>query len=357
MSDLQLALLGIGALFIGSVFAYNKVQERRFLARRERERAGAAFEEVASGQSRGEPAFVPREPPPGPVEHHMDPPPAAPAAAEEAPDDGSLDRRVDYAATLRFAAGHLGEEILRRSAEMVRPGRQVRWEGRPPGGAPWEPLAPSAAYADARALLQLLDRRGVATEDELVEFCHGIQTLGITLVAEVEFPPRGEALKAAQELDAALAELDIQVVLNVVKIGGAPMSGLALQEFAEQTGAALESGGRFCLRDPGGAEVFALSNLEPRPFQAGEIGALSTRGVTVALDVPRAVDGEEAFERFVSFARELARRLEGDLVDDNRRPISNGALEAIAREVKDVRSRLAALRVPAGSPLALRIFS
>ena len=75
------------------------------------------------------------------------------------------------------------------------------------------------------------------------------------------------------------------------------------------------------------------------------------------MDVPRAPDDAAAFDQFVAFARDLARVLEGDLVDDNRQPIDPDALQSIASEINAVRSRLHALGVLAGSALALRLFS
>ena len=47
----------------------------------------------------------------------------------------------------------------------------------------------------------------------------------------------------------------------------------------------------------------------------------------------------------------------GVLVDDNRRPLTEAALEPFRRQIYQYQSQLAAKGLPAGSPLALRLFS
>jgi hypothetical protein len=372
MSDLQLALFGLGAAVMASVFAYNRYQERRFMARRAQTQqvvseggapaatAGAADVPRGAASAADDEGDVATVPPADiPVIHHL-----GRGVEEEAMPDLAgpagpriLDHRLDYIATLNFVATHRGEEVLRRSGEIVRVSKRIEWEGFSEGAASWEGIAPATAYRQVRAGLQLIDRRGVANEAELLAFCQGLQALAVTLVAEIDFPSRADALKSAGEFDRQLADLDIQVGLNVVKLSGPAIAGQLLQQAAETAGAELQSDGRFYRLDGDGAEVFTLVNLEPHPFRSTEMPAMTTRGVTVAMDVPRAPDSAEAFSQFVGFARELARTLDAELVDDNRRPISAGSLAAIDAEVMRVRSRLAELGLNTGSELALRVFA
>ena len=78
-------------------------------------------------------------------------------------------------------------------------------------------------------------------------------------------------------------------------------------------------------------ELFSLANLEPMPFHPETIKTLQTRGVTVLFDVPRVPASAAAFRRFIDFAHQLEQALGGVLVDDNRKPIGQAALEAIGR--------------------------
>jgi len=362
MSELQLALIGVGAVVMVSVVAYNKVQERRFFSRQAEREAAVRPPEFPTAETAATAETLPPQEPSldrEPLEHHLGLP------EPELTDDtvplpiarGILDARIDYIASLSFVASHLGEEVLRRASETVKSTKSVEWEGFSETGRAWEPIVPAQPYRGVRVGLQLIDRRGVATEGELLDFCQSLQALAVTLVAEIEFPSRAEALKLAAELDRQIAELDIQVALNAVKLGGPAVSGAAVQHAAQSIGAVLDAEGRYGLNTEEGAQVFAVSNLEPQPFRADRMATLSTRGLTISMDVPRAPDSAEAFQHFVSFSRDLARSLDADLVDDNRRPISTASLDAIAAEVSRVRRRLSELSMPAGSPLALRVFT
>jgi FtsZ-interacting cell division protein ZipA len=84
---------------------------------------------------------------------------------------------------------------------------------------------------------------------------------------------------------------------------------------------------------------------------------LQTRGVTALFDVPRVPPSDAAFRRFIDFAHELEQTLGGVLVDDNRKPIGQAALEAIGQELDRIHATMDERGIPAGSALALRLFT
>ena len=59
----------------------------------------------------------------------------------------------------------------------------------------------------------------------------------------------------------------------------------------------------------------------------------------------------------VDLARRFAEVLRGTLVDDNRRPLSEVALEPIRRQVGEYQAMMAAQNLPAGGALTRRLFS
>jgi FtsZ-interacting cell division protein ZipA len=79
--------------------------------------------------------------------------------------------------------------------------------------------------------------------------------------------------------------------------------------------------------------------------------------VTALFDVPRVNASPAAFRRFIDFAHQLEQALGGVLVDDNRKPIGQAALEAIGQQLEGIHQTMAARGIPAGGPLALRLFS
>ena len=136
----------------------------------------------------------------------------------------------------------------------------------------------------------------------------------------------------------------------------APLTGTQLAGLAEAAGFGLdEPDGKFRLRDEAGRVICALANFEPTPLNVDGLNALSTRGVTLELDVPRTPHG--AFARFRDSARMFARELKARIVDDNREPLGPAAFEAIGTQVQVVHGSMEARGITPGGALALRLFS
>lgn len=382
MSDLQLALIGLGVLFLVAVIAYNKMQERRLRSRLERampteEIPDALLDTPAVERRRAVEAAAAdaeaREDVPAAAEAIAAAPMATPAPAPEAPrsvehtlglppiDQSDvaggtpvLDPRVDFIATITFAEPRSGEEVLRRGGETLQATKAIAWEGLRDGTA-WEQLVAGGTYAEVRCGMQMVDRRGVVAEPDILAFSQSVQALAATLGGESTFPSRRDALRLATALDQILAEADIQVALNVVH--GEAIAAAKVAVAAESVGCVLGADGAFRMLTPQGAEVFAVTNGEPAPFAKAKLGSLSTRMVSVTLDVPRAPETGEAFNQFANFAQRLAQAVGGQVVDDNQRPIAPQAMVAIAQHVAGARAKMHEAGVPAGSPLALRIFA
>ena len=75
--------------------------------------------------------------------------------------------------------------------------------------------------------------------------------------------------------------------------------------------------------------------------------------VTVALVAP----DRGGFKAMTAFAKSLANRLSGTVVDDEGQPLPDASLAAIAEQVADFYRAMAQAGIPAGSPLAQRLFA
>ena len=84
---------------------------------------------------------------------------------------------------------------------------------------------------------------------------------------------------------------------------------------------------------------------------------MSTQGVTVVLDVPRAPGSVSTFRLYLDFAHQLEQALGGMLVDDNKKPVGQAALDRIGRQLERIYGAMDARGIPAGSPAAQRLFS
>jgi len=175
-------------------------------------------------------------------------------------------------------------------------------------------------------------------------------------MAIVDLPARRQVLDGAAKLDGFCASVDIQIGINVISQAQA-FPGTKLRALAEAAGMVIDAEGRFVRCDDEGNVLYVLLNQEPAGFSVDSMRTLATHGITFLLDVPRVAHGERVFNQMVELARRFADVLRGSLVDDNRRPLSEGALEPIRRQVGEYQAVMAAQSLPAGGPLTRRLFS
>jgi len=367
MSDLQLALLAIGVAVVVGVIAYNKWQEIRFRRRTEGAFGSRQDDVLLRGASAAE-AVSPPTPVAAPagrdraIDHTMGNQDDArqPAHEERAAPLAAavLDAAVDYVVELDCARPVAGTEVAKHAQSMLDEGliKPVHWEGYDETRAVWRPAILDGRYLRLRVGLQLASRGGPVTEDDLVAFCGEVQEVALALAARAEFPDTGDAAAQAAALDSFCSEVDVQIGLSVIGSESHTFSGSKVRALAESAGLAIGRDGRFYRYADDGSVLFSLANLEPMPFHAATMTGLQTRGVTVLFDVPRVPPSAAAFRRFIDFAHQLEQAVGGLLVDDHRKPIGQAALEAIGQQLERIHQTMQARGIPAGGPLALRLF-
>jgi len=360
ISELQLGLIGAGGVVVAGIFAFNKWQERSL--RRQTEALSSleplGDESLARGAGeRVEPVIGPEVPP------------RAQPTAQELRDASArrvsplppadLDERADWVVRIEAIEPVVGGRLWQAASQSLEGiGKPLRWFGFSDSDNRWDVLnANSAAsYHWVCAALQLVDRRGAASEAELAQLTDSLQRMCDLFMGIPSLPARSEALARAAELDRLCASVDIQIGVNVVAREQL-FAGTKLRGLAEAAGLELLGDGCFHARDERGVSQFVLSNLEPGVFVAEEMRGLSTRGVTLMLDVPRVADGVRVFERMLGFAQQLAEALNGAVVDDNRSPFGDKAVGLIRAQIEQFQGQMSEQGVPPGSPLALRLFS
>jgi FtsZ-interacting cell division protein ZipA len=343
MSELQVGLLGVGAVVVAAVFLYNKWQERRY-----RRKAEAGFasrhEDVlmrSGGAAQGVEAML------GSFDAAQD---AAGVSGQELSE--ILDFIVPIEAPEEVSAATL---LGAATAEIERCSKSIGWEGFDEAAASWEPLNPDRSYSRLRSGMQLVDRRGVADAEELAAFGAAIERAAASVGALATVPDPAPALAKARELDRFCGEADIRIAVHVVS-DAAAFSGTRLGGLAQAAGFEFdEPDGKFRHRDETGRVICTLANLEPSPFDVDGLRSLSTRGVTLELDVPQTPQG--AFAQFRDSVQFFARELNARIVDDNREPLGPAAFDAIGTQLQAVHGSMEARGIAPGGALALRLFS
>ena len=266
---------------------------------------------------------------------------------------------VDYIAAFEAVEPTPARQILESQREVLtRICKPIYWVGYNEYARAWMPIVDDgqSEYRRLRVGLQLVDRQGPLNDSDISIFHMAMQDLGDELMAIVDLPSRQAALQTAAELDAFCASVDIQIGINVVS-QGQPFAGTKLRARAEAAGMVIDDQGRFVRCDDDGNVLYTVFNQESSGFSVDSMRTMTTHGLTFLLDVPCVAHGERVFNQMVELARRFADVLRGVLVDDNRRPLSELALEPIRRQVAEYQAMMAAQGLPAGGPLARRLFS
>ena len=394
MTDLQMGLIGLGVAAVLGVLAYNKWQEHKhrklaeaLLSARQADvllDESAALVDDATGVTE-RPDLERVEPLLHPQGGSKTVPAMRPAAADDAEAPPASERTarptradeerpavkavtaplyllspaIDYIAAIEVSEPAAAYQI--REAQRValaRLGKPLHWIGFNEQEHEWEAILEDAdsAYQHIRIGLQLVDRQGPVRDGDLSIFHLAMQDLATELMGFAELPLREPTLQAAAQLDEFCAGVDIQIGVNVISQGQV-FPGTKLRALAESAGMTIDPEGRFARFDDEGKLLFVLINQETQGFSAESMRTMTTHGVTFLLDVPRVANGDRVLIQMVELARRFADSLHGALVDDNRRPLSEGGIEPIRRQVVQYQTAMATRQLPAGGALALRLFS
>jgi hypothetical protein len=211
-------------------------------------------------------------------------------------------------------------------------------------------------YEELRAAVQLANRGGALNELEFSEFVSGVQQLADAIDGAPEFPDMLETVSMARELDAFAAQCDAQLSVNVLS-DGAPWSANYVQSVASQDGLLLSRDGtRFVKLDTKQSPVFMLQ-FDDTNFLRDDLTFKGGQMITLILDVPVADEDIIPFRLMCDYAKSLAERIGGRVVDDQRRPLPEPALLAIEKQLMTLYVKLEAAGIPAGSAATRRLFS
>jgi FtsZ-interacting cell division protein ZipA len=282
-------------------------------------------------------------------------PQAQPQGGAEVASSG-LDELTEYIARLKFVAPTVANfgPLL---ATLRRIGKPTRALGRRADGA-WEALSghSRSAFDLVEFGLQLADRSGALSQDHLDAFSRALYEFAAEEGGAVTCPDKPEALVHARDLDLFCMDVDVLIGLNVVSADSRPFTSEAMHGVAQAAGLALDPDGSFHARDSFGHTLFTLANQGEEPFPRDGRG-LTTHGVTLLFDVPRVADGLTVFDRMTQFGFDLAARLEGRMVDDNGRVVSEESLNRDRARLLAFYQRMEARGIPAGGERSLRLFA
>jgi hypothetical protein len=267
------------------------------------------------------------------------------------------DPDIECVAVLQPARAVSTEEL--RSALSFAGAKPVRWLGRRGVGAPWQVIdaALQGPWHEVCACLLLANRAGSVSRADVESFQRMVSDVAAAVGApHTRLDPAAEADRA-DALDRFCADLDVQIGLTILKSELGQIAGTRLRGVAEAAGFRLNAAGHFeHAQEETGAALFTLQNYKQEPFSVESLRKMTTPGVVFLLDVPRVVDPVRVFDQMRMAAKRMTQTLEGVLVDDNRRPLTDTSLAAIRAQVQATATALREAHIDPGGPRALRLF-
>ena len=364
MSDLQLLLIALGAVVILGVVIYNIWQERS--ARKKAEKAfgtaigDALFARNVDPDERREPTLG-ALPPSDMVEaaesmpHHA---PAQTVAPEslEAPGGpaAEISSRIDTVAVILA-----DDPVMREQLDPLLDALQIHTTPVHVEGIvdeQWHPIetSPKRSWRELRVGLQLASRSGPVPESEIERFNQAIAEFAASANAVSQREAPAAAAARARELDNFCAEADIEVAVNVIGRAGATFATARVKQLALEVGFSETASGELeHYAGDGPPDCVIRRFADP----AGKPHAAYYTGLTFALDLPQVPDPPRALDRMVQMAGSFAEELGGELVDDNRRPLTEAGIANLRRSLDKIARDMEAHGIPSGSPLARRLFT
>ncbi len=238
-------------------------------------------------------------------------------------------------------------------------GRRVRWWGYASNFADWIEISPwrEQEFNAVTIAVQLADRSGAINDGQLIALGKEARALAEEFKGVANWRDIGAVLANAKELDQFCVEVDVLIGLNVVSPDGVTFSGSMIAEMAEANDMILNDAGVYQRYNDRGEVIYSLCNHDDTPFSAEYMSDLATHGVTLLFEVPRVDNGVEMFAAMARFGAQLAKTLDGKLVDDNIRSLSAASMEKIQTQLTEIYRQMEARGIPAGGQRALRLFN
>jgi len=270
-----------------------------------------------------------------------------------------LDALIDAIAVVTLDQPLTGEQVMAHLPSTRRAGsKPFLIEGLRADCGEWEAPQAGATYSELQAGVLLANRLGGLNEIEYSEFVQKVQTFADSLGAAVEFPDMLDIVGRAKELDAFAGAHDAQLAMRLFAKGSAWSVGYLQQQAARHGFVPGVLPGRLVM--PGseeGAPPVLVLQFDAQAALADDPEQAALREVQLAFDVPQTPGDQEPFKSWCAAGEALSLALDAFMADDQGRPFSPAAFQAIEVELARLYAALAQRDLAAGSPAARRLFS
>ncbi len=219
----------------------------------------------------------------------------------------------------------------------------------------------SARFTHFGMTLQLANRSGPVTESELNQFSQMVLRFAEVFGRRFSFSSSfEEALERAKALDEVYKKFDSLAILNILVRQGGGFRGADIDKHARDLGMELNQRHFYQKRrvsTVGSPILFSLANLfGDGRFDPENLEHFSTEGLTLFMNIPATSKPAATFDQMVASAKTLCNRLNGKLVDQNRKLMTDQGLEKISQQIRKLERDMENEHMPPGGELASRLF-
>jgi len=364
--DLQFALLVIGAILIFSLLAYNLL--RTSMVKKQLDNDLTSLPSEKNADKLSSQVFVDSD-----AHRFQSEPSYDSQIALQVSETGlhsdygnersdrlisKIDPNIDCVVVLKFDLRAHGSEILEKmsmwpknsSYHFFLEGHQEN-----ASGGFWESVTPDHLYQEIQLSMQLANRRGPISQDELADFLGHASELAQQVDAEIDLPPIQEVLAQALDLDSFAVQCDVQLGLNVVP-------NMMSWESKDVEMALLNH--RFLLaRDGSGFNYFVNNHLLFKAqvpqlnFLTDDLQNARIKQILFSLEVPLVPMELNPFTLAFEVSSQLAIELDGKILDDNGRELDAHSINLINDQLQPIYGLMQERQILPGTPSALRLFS
>ena len=206
--------------------------------------------------------------------------------------------------------------------------------------------------------LQLADRGGAVTRSTLSRFQLAVTELALKINADLEWQDIEGIQLQASELDEFCIAVDKTVGFHLSHGENGAFSAAKLTALAEAHGLAANDAGCLQAFNPQSAKPsFIIFNTENQLTAFNAASDALIKSVIFQLDIPRVDECTLAFKQMVKVAKSLAVDLNANLLDANNRILNDQQIEQIFQQVDSIQDTMRLRGIEPGSEAALRLFS
>lgn len=203
--------------------------------------------------------------------------------------------------------------------------------------------------------LQLADRGGPVAKSVLNKFQFAVEDAGLAVNAHVEWQGSGDAMQRALELDQFCIEVDQMISAHIAQ-GDIPIHGTKFKGLAEANGMQLKDDGKFYFYSNDHV-LFTAIDSNNIPFTTESLRSNVLKSITLQIEIPKVSSSEQVFNQMIAMAQKMATSLGAILVDDNQKPLGDLQLEKIRQQLRVIHATMVARGIMPGSPSSMRLFN